>query len=815
MKRILLAAILCLLVLALQWPAPAPLRLAVAWLIIFASGLFWQPAPIRSGSWMLWTSVAGAACLHLLALLVLMQLFGLGPSRFVPALLASWVLPLAWRQWRAGGPSSPGDASAWPFALVACALAAWLATHAPELDLGSDAPAHLGAIVDAAAQDRWRPLDRSAPGLSEGLDPRFGIWHGLYAALSRWLALSPELILRFSPVLLAPLWLLAHAQLFSLWIPRAKLALLVALTFTLGGADGRGFGSVFAAYPASVSLAMAALALSSLARKDAAAKTWWTTESLLLGASAMVHPFGWWVSLLLLAHAILLQRFFGGRRWAGSLLRALPLAVAVGLLAMWPTLAQRSQSAGGPHTMPLNVVFLQAPFFVCDPLRVLRWGGGLCLAVLPLALLFARRSFGGARSSLLASGWICVWSVALNPLLQPWIYSLVGYLSERLGRVAYPEVLGALLLARPWTDRYRPRRRGARLLLFAIALVGAWLVGRSCVYSMRALRSDVRPNPQWQRVHEIATELESRPDATLLADPRLSYGLRALRGGAVALYPLAHASPNDRELPARLAAYRDLLDPSADEALLRAALRRLGADLLLLRADVERDGEPSFGFVADDEKQLRLHGRLAAGGSLPLAGGKDWWLYDGTALRFGPAVSWPAPCEPDTLRSLALGSRFDVVGVRGPASVVAGATLELELRYRAHAETMRTVHPDFERVHLRLSGPMPQLASWLQPIGKPIRKLLIERSGRSEARFGAGYIPFGAYAAPSRWPHGIACERVRLPVPRRMPAGNYKLEITVQEATWQPRYDWRDFLSDQDRYSGTIAATIEIREPAP
>jgi hypothetical protein len=814
MKRLLLAIAPIVLTLALPSASPPALRIAAAWLAIFASGMLWQAGPLQLGSWLQWERIARAACLHLLLLLGVLGLLGVGPAKFGFGLVASWCIPLLWRRQR-DRPRPSEVASVWPFALVALALALWLATHAPDIDLGSDAPAHLGAIVDAAQQDRWRPLDRSAPGLVASYDPRFGVWHGLYAALASALALPPESILRYSPLILSPLWLLAHAQLFALWLPRPIVALALACLFTLGGADGRGFGSVFAAYPASVALALAALALAAIFRRNAGERRLWQADAVLLGLSVLVHPFAWFVSLLLLAHAILLQRLFGQRAWSRSLLQALAISFCVGLIALWPTLAQRSHSSDGWHAMPLNVVYLSERLFVCDPLRVLRWGGGLSLWILPLALLFARRRLCDARASLFAAGLICVWSVAMNPLLQPWVYAAVGYLSERLGRVAYPEVLGAMLLARPWNERFSPRRRGARLFLFCVAIVGAALIGRGAAHTLRALRHEPQPNPQWQRVHEIAGALEHRGEAILLADPRLSYGLRALRGGPIALYPLAHASPADHELPRRLAAYRDLLDPSADAALMQQAVRELRADLLLLRADVEAS-EPSFGFVADADKQLRLQRRLADAANQPIAQGEGWWAYELGELRFGAADAPLWECEAARgLTALAVGSRFDVVAVRAPRSVDAGSMLELEITYRAHATTLRSPHPDFERVHLRLSGPMPHLPQWLAPAGKPIRKLLIERSGRSEARFGGGYVPFGAYWPPARWPDGRACERIRLPVPARMPAGNYSLEITVQEATWQPRYDWRDYLSDRDRYSAPAAATIEIEGAAP
>ena len=109
---------------------------------------------------------------------------------------------------------------------------------------------------------------------------------------------------------------------------------------------------------------------------------------------------------------------------------------------------------------------------------------------------------------------------------------------------------------------------------------------------------------------------------------------------------------------------------------------------------------------------------------------------------------------------------------------------------------------------------MPVAPAWAAAFSKLHRKLFVERSGRSEARFGTRWFAFDGRWAPDRWGDGIVVEKREIMIPRGMMAGEYRLQPTVHEAPWRSRLDLRDYLRDDDRYSGPTAGRLELRPRA-
>ena len=71
---------------------------------------------------------------------------------------------------------------------------------------------------------------------------------------------------------------------------------------------------------------------------------------------------------------------------------------------------------------------------------------------------------------------------------------------------------------------------------------------------------------------------------------------------------------------------------------------------------------------------------------------------------------------------------------------------------------------------------MQRAPGWAVSFGKLYRKILIERTGRSSARFGRGFIPFDGYYDPARW-NALVMEEREVRVPTWVTPGEYGVQI--------------------------------------
>ena len=372
----------------------------------------------------------------------------------------------------------------------------------------------------------------------------------------------------------------------------------------------------------------------------------------------------------------------------------------------------------------------------------------------------------------------------------------MSYLVVRLGRIVLTTWVWATLV----TEGIDRLRHGGRGLVAGILLGGLGIWGITAEISSAWLhlrQPQVVDGAQTAGLlDELAEEIRSVDVDHLLADPRIGYGLRARGGPALVLTPVAHASPNDGALLDRLARWRELHDPTLTDDELRSRIAGFGHVTLLVdqRTEALHDGVRAYAYLPDDERARTLDARLRTLELPVVAEGDKWTLF---------ALSGrdEARDREDT------GTGFEVESVElAKIEARAGDVVPMEVVLRATGLHTETPH----RVFVRLEGDMPEVPGFASGFSKLWRKLFVERSGRSQHRFGQWVAPADLVVPPDRWEDGSWSQTDGLRIPAWAAPGTYTVEVTTHEWTWHPSYELRDYLSDEDRYSAPPSALLQI-----
>jgi hypothetical protein len=573
----------------------------------------------------------------------------------------------------------------------------------------------------------------------------------------------------------------------------ANAALVTALIFTLHAGAGRAFGLGASGFPGSVAQTLCALALAAFLRDRGR-----TIPAVLTALSALVHPFAWWSTTIVLGLAAILM--LPHRTRVRTWFLHTVVTLLAGVLVLVPRLVARGE-AEGLHSQLMEVVFVGGGLFVADPFWIFRWGGTgsvLALPALILVILLSRSWLRRTEHRVGLAIAIPVWLISLNPLVAPLAWSAVSYLVVRLGRIVLTTWVWTTMVAEGITRlRHGPRGLFAGILLGALGLWGITTeISGVWLHLNQPQVADGAHTPE--RLDELSTEICALGGDRLLAAPRIGYGIRARGGPRLALTPVAHASPNDHALLERLARWRELHDPTLSDEELRARVGGLGNGALLVDARTEdlHDGVRPYGYLPDDARARELDARLRKLGQAVLAEGDGWTVFEIAG-------------ENREASRGETGSTFTVESVSlGTIEAQAGDVIPLEMTLRATG--LSGVSPG--RVFVRLEGDMPETPSFARRFTKVWRKLFVERSGRSRHRFGQWVAPANLVVPPDRWENSQWQQSVDLRIPAWAAPGTYTVEITIHPWTWHPSYDLSDYLSDEDRYSSAPAALLQIYE---
>lgn len=701
---------------------------------------------------------------------------------------------LSWRWWGAA-------------VLVVVGVVLW---RPLALTLSSDAPAHVAAILDAAGADRLQPPDEFWGAQAASADPRFGILHGIYAVVARFSGSSAADTLRWSALFFSPLWFIAHTLLMQRLGLGQRSAVVAALIFTLYAGAGRAFGLGAAGFPGSVAQTLCAFGLAGLLEHAGERRA--LAALGLTALSALVHPFAWWATTIVLGCAALLMLVPSATRSeATTWFRLTGLSLVGGALVLLPRILSRSEAAGGLHTQLNEVVFLGSGLFVADPFWVLRWGGIAAVVAAPCLLLLMALVPGWGRERDHLVGFattLPVWLISLNPVAAPLTWPLVSYLVVRLGRIALSTWVW-FWMVRTGSERIRNggRASAAAALLILIGLAGLRTELSSIALHLRQPQV-IDAATTSAHLDELAGAIAPTGIEWLLAAPRIGYGLRARGGPRLVLTPVAHASPNDRQLMGRLERWRELGDPTLSDDELRQRLAGFAGTGLLVdeQTRVLHAGIQAYGYVPDEVASAWLRTRLHAMDVPVLARGEDWTLFDLRDIEPADPHTDPASAAENDGPLLARGEGIGVRAVVLRDSILTRpGSVRIEVEFVHLGES-----PLPERLFLRLEGEMEPAPHLLRPVSKLWRKLFRERSGRSRERFGQWVIPANLVVGPERWPQGRWSQVVELPIPSWVRGGDYTLQATIHPWAWHESRPVGDFLRDEDSFSSATVARVAI-----
>ncbi len=113
-------------------------------------------------------------------------------------------------------------------------------------------------------------------------------------------------------------------------------------------------------------------------------------------------------------------------------------------------------------------------------------------------------------------------------------------------------------------------------------------------------------------------------------------------------------------------------------------------------------------------------------------------------------------------------------------------------------------------VAVRFDRPMPadfRAPAWF---AKPARKFYEKRAGE-RYRFRADHLPAsGTYGLDLWRPGEVVGDTARVVVPADVAPGEYEVQVRILRQPHYPNYHLRDFLMDQDYYTGVPVGTLRV-----
>jgi hypothetical protein len=114
-------------------------------------------------------------------------------------------------------------------------------------------------------------------------------------------------------------------------------------------------------------------------------------------------------------------------------------------------------------------------------------------------------------------------------------------------------------------------------------------------------------------------------------------------------------------------------------------------------------------------------------------------------------------------------------------------------------------------VYVRLDTDVPSDGLESEAYGKIHRKLR-ERLSGVRYRLRDGHVPLGGVLGPDLWrPGEIVEDRHRFVVPADAAPGRYTLRIKMLRMPHYPNLSLRDYLRDDDLFSGPVSGTVDVR----
>ncbi len=500
-----------------------------------------------------------------------------------------------------------------------------------------------------------------------------------------------------------------------------------------------------------------------------------------------------------------------GRAGLLWLVLAVPAATTKALMSYAPANPIQLQSQ--------NLLYLTDSLYVVNPMWIYSWLGTPGVLSVVLAVWLAFQRVEAPRRLYLVGASVIPILVVLNPLLVPAFYSVVGYLVERFTWVVpYPYVLSlALLLS---FNRLRHSEgRASKLVAGAIALVVVGSVSGTAGSRYARDRASAASYEDWLPALEYLREEVEEP-AVVASDMLTSYSIPAFTKHHIVSTLHQHGSPNDPAGVDRVIALIDIMNPYAEPAALKRKLQDREVDFILVNRTFDRRIRLYFTEVVPSlleklDRRLKEHPEVFR--EAFREGELSLYAVDRAALEgWSPEPEGRAPYALDPgeeVRGDPVGEVFEesieLVSVDIDAdSVERGDELGVTCYWRAVID-----RPSFDLpwvVQVRIQRDYHKGALYSPSLSKIYRRALEFITGE-RFRWRHSHLPAGGVFPPLMWSEATVVDKAGIRIPGWMKPGEYEVTVSIGREPVYPTFGLRDFLRDDDRYSGVKVGTIEVR----
>ncbi|MCX5752698.1 MAG: hypothetical protein NTW97_03515, partial [Candidatus Krumholzibacteria bacterium] len=537
-----------------------------------------------------------------------------------------------------------------------------------------------------------------------------------------------------------------------------------------------------------------------------------------------------------------------GASWRGAFWRSVPLQIAGLAIPLAIRAPGAFAASNAVHTHVQGMLVFSPNLAVVDPTELLVRYGPVFLFALLVAPFFPFIAERGERRGLAFVLFIVPVILVLDPLIGSALERRIGYLHYRILDAAPLVVLLALVVgglaerlitgAAAQRESGRPRpllsARGAVIRIAAAGLLGLFIAYPLRMASTRVAESVrvliEKPSPIPPPYAALFAALgEKVPDHSVIAsDPVTSYVLSAYTDYFVTVILDQHCSPADTSAIERLREARNLLSPAIPLSASRAWLDRMGADYVLINANVPERADffnsflpgeapetrekfltcPSFAASAFEREGFSLFGLRRDSSGSPAV----------KACSIARMTAVPCPATEDASGNGAIDAA-EGTGVGEGISLVnltvdnymlrSGDTLEGHACWKALRNASFGLPFD---VIIRIDAAFPKGALYRDWYGKQYRRI-IERRGGAYYRFTWRIRLMSGPAYPDMWETGRSVRQdFALPLPASIVPGPYEVRVKVIRAPYLENRSVADYLSNNDSFQGVPVGMIYLRE---
>ncbi len=709
------------------------------------------------------------------------------------------------------------------YGLLAIFLCLFFFFREVPLDIEGDHYDHIGFIRAIVTENDMDPPGVLAPLVGEEdsavkSDPRKGVLHPYLGAVAMLSDLSPQDVWRYLPVILAPAAFLSFLAFTVKLLPAGGYRFACLLLFLLfHGGSGLDYLSR-SAYGQNISIMYCwMLFFVSMIYARSRQISLLFLSMLILWGGSVIHINVLPQFLLMAAAFVLFPGVFGFAR--GERIRLIAAAAVVAAVVFLWKWSVSYQGGNILHVHPQGLLYFGSKFFVISPVEILKryglvyWGG---IVLVPF-LFLARSGWKYAKRHLALS--VLPIFFCFVPFVTPVAYGKATYLIHRLveGIPSFHIIVLLISSLLVWG------RKGTFLKRVSAVLVVSFWAWLFIAPSLTALASKSIGSSEGETQMEFEDivryfKLRAPRGSVVLSDPITSYRLSARNELKVVAVLHQHGNPNDPFALDRLKAVRDVLSPYVTQEEALPAMDRYGVQYVVLSGSVPQpEKEFLIEWDPNNYDTVKTKFDLLPDVFEKVLESENYVIYrrlDGAPKNF----AW----TPENLFQIQ-GKKYEsscgVMGWNGavevrsvevePKIALAGEEVRLKIVY----EKMRDVVFALPvKLYVRFDNEALFSKARVYPGEKYVRRLK-ERWSRQYSRFRVDHRPFGGLYEPDIWPIGSqVAEVIRVDLPGSLKTGNYSIRMKLVQDSLIPNHSYRDFLYNNDSYSGLVCASIEIKE---